>query len=75
MLFKPMDLERLKGFRIPTLFITANKEQLFPPEMILKVAELVPDAKVEVLGDAGHSSYFELPDLFNQTVSNFFAGI
>lgn len=75
MLFNPLDLERLKGFRVPTLFITANKEQLFPPEMIKRVAELVPDAKVEVLGDAGHSSYFELPDLFNKTVSNFFAGI
>lgn len=71
MLFKPINLDRLQNFDIPTLFITANQEQVFPAEMIIKVAELVPGAKIENLGDAGHSSYFESPDLFNETVSKF----
>ena len=34
-------------------------------------AEIVPGAQVKVLGDAGHSSYFESPELFNETVSHF----
>lgn len=71
MLFKPLDLDRLKNFKVPTLFITASQDQVFPAAMIVKVAEQVSDARVEVLGDAGHSSYFESPDLFNETVGNF----
>jgi pimeloyl-ACP methyl ester carboxylesterase len=39
--------------------------------MIQMAAALVPGARVVNLGDAGHSSDFETPDLFNSTVDAF----
>jgi|TARA_Y100000310_G_scaffold292572_1_gene321421 pimeloyl-ACP methyl ester carboxylesterase len=68
---EPLPMEALKEYVTPTLFITAEQDQIFPPEMIHMVAELVPGALVKVLGDAGHSSYFESPALFNKTVDEF----
>jgi pimeloyl-ACP methyl ester carboxylesterase len=70
-LWQPIPLEKFEGYSTPTLFITAEQDQIFSPKLIRLAAELVPGATVEVLGDAGHSSYFESPNLFNQTVSAF----
>jgi pimeloyl-ACP methyl ester carboxylesterase len=71
---EPMPMAALQDYTIPTLFITAEQDQIFPPELIHMVAKLVPGAIVKVLGDAGHSSYFESPALFNKTVDEFIAG-
>ncbi|HJP49784.1 MAG TPA: alpha/beta hydrolase [Pseudomonadales bacterium] len=67
----PLDPVNLENFNVPTLFITAEQDQIFSPEMIQMAAALVPGARVVNLGDAGHSSYFETPDLFNSTVDAF----
>jgi len=70
-MWQPIPLDRFENYSTPTLFITAEQDQIFPPSLIKLVAEIVPGAMVEVLGDAGHSSYFESPELFNETVSGF----
>jgi pimeloyl-ACP methyl ester carboxylesterase len=70
-MWQPIALERFENYSTPTLFITAEQDQIFPPELIKLAAGIVPGATVEVLGDAGHSSYFESPELFNTTVSGF----
>ena len=72
---KPVDLSNLKGYDIPTLFITAEKDLIFSPRMIGMVSAMVPGSSIKNLGDAGHSSYFEVPQLFNQTVDDFLAGL
>ena len=74
-LLEPRVSEMPEDFTIPTLFITANQDQVFPVELIECAAAMVPGATVKVLGDAGHSSYFEVPDLFNQTVFEFLNGL
>jgi len=74
-LLEPRVLEMPEDFTIPTLFITASQDQVFPVELIECAAAMVPGATVKVLGDAGHSSYFEVPDLFNQTVFEFLNGL
>jgi 3-oxoadipate enol-lactonase len=71
----PVDHEKLKGYSIPTLFITAAQDQIFSPRLIDLVSELVPGSRVEHLGDAGHSSYFEVPELFNKTVDDFLSSL
>lgn len=71
MLFKPFDLSRLSQLTTPVLFITGSRERVFPAEMIRKVAELVPGSRVEEIEGAGHSSYFETPDVFNHLVNGF----
>ena len=74
-LLEPRVLELPEDFIIPTLFITANQDQVFPVELIKCAAAMVPSATAKVLVDAGHSSYFEVPDLFNQTVFEFLNGL
>jgi 3-oxoadipate enol-lactonase len=71
----PIDLARFSGYSIPTLFLTAEQDAIFPPEMIHLAAAQVPGAEVKMLGDAGHSSYFESADLFNHTVQEFLDGL
>ena len=52
-LLEPRVLEMPKDFTIPTLFITASQDQVFPVELIECAAAMVPGATVKVLGDAG----------------------
>ncbi len=36
------------------------------------LASLVPGARLKSVPEAGHSVYFERPEIFNQVVSSFF---
>lgn len=69
-----IDTASLGDYRVPTLFITAEKDRIFSPELIRTTANAVPGAEFLNLGDAGHSSYFETPEAFNQVVEDFLAG-
>lgn len=66
-----VDTDTLVDYRVPTLFITADKDILFPSHYIEALAKTVPGAECRNLGDAGHSSYFEIPDTFNATLAAF----
>ena len=70
-----IDPETLAGFAVPTLFITADKDVVIPPKAVEIGASLVPGAKLKNLGDAGHSSYFEVADRFNAAVDDFLADV
>jgi len=63
--------EMLQDFCIPTLFVTAQKDVVLPPEILRMAAAYVPGCEVVDLGDAGHSSYFEIPEQFNNLVRTF----
>jgi pimeloyl-ACP methyl ester carboxylesterase len=45
---------------------------VFPPPAAAALANLVPGAKLESVPDAGHSVYFQRPEIFNRVVSDFF---
>lgn len=60
-----VDTRALENYRIPTWFVTADKDALFPSSYIEALAVRVPGARFINLGDAGHSSYFERPEAFN----------
>jgi len=36
------------------------------------IANIVPRAQLESVPEAGHSVYFQRPEIFNRVVSNFF---
>ncbi|HKI74602.1 MAG TPA: alpha/beta hydrolase [Pseudomonadales bacterium] len=65
-----VDIDSLTDYHVPTLFITADKDVLFPPSFIKALAEAL-GAAYRNLGDAGHSSYFEAPEVFNETLETF----
>lgn len=68
-----VDTRTLSDYSIPTLFITGNLDVLFSAKYIESLSATVPGAELLNLGGVGHSSYFELPDVFNAGVRRFLA--
>ncbi len=66
-----VNTETLTDYDVPTLFVTADQDILFPPDFISALAKTIPGADCVNLGDAGHSSYFEKPEAFNQVLRDF----
>ena len=64
-------VERYAATRVPTLFLTSDEDGLIWPELSQKVHEHVPGSRFERVGAAGHSTYFERPDVFNREVGAF----
>lgn len=68
----PAQLSQLK---VPTLFIVGEDDELTPPQVIEAGARAIPGAKVTRVPEAGHSVYFEKPDIFNFEVFRFIQSI
>ncbi|HEV8616743.1 MAG TPA: alpha/beta fold hydrolase [Methylomirabilota bacterium] len=64
-------VERYAATRVPTLFVTSDEDGLIWPELSEKVHEHVPGSRFIRVAAAGHSTYFERPDLFNREVAAF----
>ncbi len=62
----------LKRLTVPVLFISGKEDVVFPPPAAAALASLVPGAQLESVSEAGHSVYFQRPEIFNRVVSNFF---
>jgi 3-oxoadipate enol-lactonase len=65
----------LRGFGMPTLFITGGEDTTFPPFLADALAALMPNARVEQVRDAGHSVYFQRASIFNHLVDRFFTAV
>jgi 3-oxoadipate enol-lactonase len=65
------EVERYAAARIPTLFLTSDEDGLTWPELSQQVHEHVPGSRFERVTAAGHSTYFERPDVFNREVGAF----
>jgi 3-oxoadipate enol-lactonase len=64
-------VERYAATRVPTMFLTSDEDGLIWPELSAKVHENVPGSRFERVEAAGHSTYFERPDVFNREVGAF----
>jgi len=62
----------LKQLKVPVLFISGVEDAVFPPPEAAALANLVPGAKLESVPEAGHSVYFQRPEIFNSLVAEFF---
>lgn len=67
----PLNWTNLARVRAPTLFIAGGADLLAPPPMMRAFARHMPQADMIVMPDAGHSVYWEQPDLFNGIVVDF----
>jgi 3-oxoadipate enol-lactonase len=67
-------VERYTATRIPTMFLTSDEDGLIWPELSEKVHQHVPGSRFERVEAAGHSTYFERPDIFNREVGAFLKG-
>jgi 3-oxoadipate enol-lactonase len=61
----------LVNVRVPTLVITGSQDSLTPVGDAEELAELIPGARLEVLGGAAHGLMVETPNAFNDAVVRF----
>jgi 3-oxoadipate enol-lactonase len=64
-------VERYAAARVPTLFLTSDEDGLIWPELSEKVHRHVAGSRFVRVAAAGHSTYFERPDVFNGEVAAF----
>lgn len=58
---------------IPVLFVAGDEDIVIPPRVCELAAQCFANARVEHVPAAGHSVYFERPDVFNAVVERFLA--
>lgn len=64
-------LDAVSAMALPVLLVVGEQDQLCPPAAMRHIAGLVPGAGFEVIAGAGHSPYFECPELWLAAVVPF----
>ncbi len=64
-------VEQVRALKVPTLFVVGENDSIFPPAVIRSAASQMPQSEVIELPGAGHSPYFEIPRVWNETVAAF----
>jgi 3-oxoadipate enol-lactonase len=59
------------GLRPPLLCVTGEEDIVIPPAAVAVLASIVPGARLARVPQAGHSVYWERPQLFNRLVDEF----
>jgi 3-oxoadipate enol-lactonase len=65
----------LAGYSTPTMFVTGEEDVVLPSDVIAAAADVTPGALLQRVPDAGHSVYFERPEIFNSLLSNFLQAV
>ncbi len=60
---------------VPTLVLAGAHDVMTPPSLATKMAELIPDAQVEVHADGAHTLPIDDPDWVNRHVDDFVRGL
>lgn len=63
--------EQLSELKMPVLLLTGGADLFWPEPLLRVVAGHIRHAQTVVVPDAGHSVYWEQPELFNQSVIRF----
>jgi pimeloyl-ACP methyl ester carboxylesterase len=66
-----LTLALLEQIRVPTLMLTGGADMTAPPPLMKLLAARIKDAELIVVPNAGHSTYWEEPGLFNRAVLDF----
>jgi pimeloyl-ACP methyl ester carboxylesterase len=64
--------ERIHNIQVPTLILTAGRDELVPPENGRLLSRRIPNAVIKSFADAGHLIYLECLRDFHETVLKFF---
>jgi pimeloyl-ACP methyl ester carboxylesterase len=68
---QPTTLTRLETMRVPALVIAADEDAYAPPPVMKMLADRIPGCRFEVVKGAGHSAYWEQPEVWNALVLGF----
>jgi pimeloyl-ACP methyl ester carboxylesterase len=64
---------KLAALNIPTLLIAGDADLSAPPSMVRKYAEHLAQSEFIAVPEAGHSVFWERPDIFNRLTLDFIA--
>jgi 3-oxoadipate enol-lactonase len=63
--------DRAQAIRVPTLVTVGGQDIATPPALSAELADLIEDARLEVIAGAGHLGNLEQPSEFNRLMSAF----
>jgi pimeloyl-ACP methyl ester carboxylesterase len=66
-------LATLDQIKLPVLMIAGDADLFAPPALMRRMADHIKGVQFVVVPEAGHSVWWEAPDLFNNTVLKFIA--
>jgi len=61
----------LEAMKVPTLLLTGDADLYAPPAVLRLFAARIKSSESVVVPEAGHSTYWEQPEIFNRTVLEF----
>jgi pimeloyl-ACP methyl ester carboxylesterase len=61
----------LEGITLPTLLITGDADLYDPPSVLRLFSARIKNSESVIVPEAGHSAYWEQPEVFNQAVLDF----
>jgi len=61
----------LEHITVPVLLLTGDADMFAPPPVLKMFAEHIRTAQTVIVPEAGHSTYWEQPEMFNRAVLNF----
>jgi pimeloyl-ACP methyl ester carboxylesterase len=67
--------ESLKDIEIPVLLISAENDNIIPPDTMTQMANKIKNSTLVCLSGSGHVSMLEKPDEFTSAVKNFLKSI
>ncbi|MEK6289789.1 MAG: alpha/beta hydrolase [Paraburkholderia tropica] len=69
----PIDV--LANTRLPILFIVGEEDILYPPGIIGAIHRRIATSQIHIIQGAGHSAFYEKPELFDQLLDEWLQGI
>ena len=66
-----MTFSMLDSIKLPTLFITGDADMYAPPPVIPLFTAHIKNSETVIIPEAGHSGYWEKPEVFNRAVLDF----
>ena len=64
-------MNRLKEIQVPTLVLAGRYDFLFPTEHQVALAAGIPDARLEIIENAGHNPHMEQPEAVLRLIRDF----
>ena len=64
-------LSMLESIKVPTLIIAGDADLYAPPALMKRMADHIKGSQFVTVPEAGHSAWWEQPDIFNNTVLKF----
>ena len=61
----------LEAIRVPTLVLAGDADLYAPPPVMRRIADHIPHSEFVIIPEAGHTPFWEQPDIFNAAVVKF----